>query len=136
LATRVSFEKVPRDARKVFGYASSRNNLPGVGSPPRSAEAPTLIYKIAYPAETYLILPDQGADTRRSNVCAVVTKGDRFDEARRLIFNRDANPWARVPGIPLPYVSIFIDGHRLSAGLHNGWTLASTVPESPPVRSE
>lgn len=140
MARSVPFARLPAGARRVFRYALS----PGADNSPRSSpllgssRAPSVIYRMSYSSETYLILPDELTGTAFSNVCAVITREDRFEEAKALVFGRDLvlRGSENSPGSLLPYVSTFRHGYRLSAALYNGWTLAATVPEQFPFESK
>ena len=137
VATRVPFRELPISARRILRYALSpgSGNLPFADPVLRTSQAPTQIYRLDNPANTYLLLPDQLSETDYSNVCALITRGDQFDDATRLIMGRTYTPHrSESPSIHvLPYMSTFRGGYRLTAATYDGWTLASTVPEDSPV---
>jgi len=134
---RVLFRQLPVGARQILRYALSPegNNMPGSSPVLRGSQAPTQIYRFDNLPNTYLLLPDQLSDTDFSNVCALITRGDQFDEAARLVMGGAyTRPKPESRGIiVLPYVSTFRGGYRLSAARFAGWTLASTVPEEFPI---
>ena len=134
---RVRFRDLPVGARHVLRYALSPgpHNFPGSSPALRGSQAPTQIYLLDTLPDTYLLLPDRLSGTRFSNVCALITRRSRFDEAAQLVMGGAyARRKAESPEIfVLPYVSTFRAGYRLSAATYDGWTLASTVPEESPV---
>jgi hypothetical protein len=140
VARRVPFRELPVSARRILRYALSPEigNLPFANPVLRGSQAPTQIYRLDNPPNTYLLLPDRLSETEYSNVCALITRGDQFDDATRLIMGGTYSvPKSESPRIHvLPYMSTFRGGYRLSAAMYDGWTLASTVPEESPVGAQ
>ena len=128
----VSFDSLPDGAKRVLRFALSLGSENSPGSPVLAKDqVAKTVYKISGKDESYLLLPDGGSDTSFRNLCAVVVRGQHFTLAKGLVLDSDA-PLPRIPGQPdpIPYVSTYLGGYRISAAEHDGWSMASTVPSS------
>jgi hypothetical protein len=134
----VSFKKLPAGVKAVMGWSLVRL-VPGETSrldPIEEADVPNRLFVLLPDKDSYLLLPSPTSEGRAAQHCAVIWRGNHYEEALDAVDEafRVKDVLALVPpprGVPgMKFIKVQGGGRIASAAEFKGWTMIGAAPET------
>jgi hypothetical protein len=137
----IAYAKVPAGVKTVLGYSLPPQPTPAfvMLTPMPSSEVPNQILAVLPKKKAYLMLPAHGANGRTASQCAVIWRGNHYDEAmaaaQAISALKRLSPafWSRGKGIPgAKMMSVQSEGLIVGTAEFSGWTVIRLAPDLSP----